>query len=247
MRKCHRSLLLRAMLTLTCLGLAAPGARADLVAVIGSNSNAAITTFLNASGHSATSFGSSVPASLSGYDAVVLLRSSGNATLQNFVLGGGLLITEWSASDWALDVANLLDADDTGGGGVGWGTLVTFTPDGIAAGLSASLANPYSDANRTEFFRHFANIGPTVDVLGTRPGGAAAIIGGASGSGSTLVIGYDWADGFPLLGSASGTLLLNALEYRAAAAVPEPGSMALFGVGALLLLRRAKRSRVVAT
>lgn len=238
-----------ALLAMASLSFVPQLAEASVVAVIGGNSNSSITAFLNNNGHTATDFGFSVPASLVGFDAAILLRANGNATLRSFVLGGGLLITEWDASDWALDVANLLNADDTGGSFVGTGTPVAFTPAGQAEGLSNGLGAAYSDGERTEFFRQLANIGSGVDILATRPGGTPEIIGGASGSGSTLIIGYDWADGFPSGSSASGTLLLNALNYNAQAvqAVPEPDSLALVlaSLGALSLVGSLARKRQV--
>jgi hypothetical protein len=230
-----------------CVASATPDrARADMVAVIGGNSNATITSFLNANGHTATNFGNAVPVSLAGFDAVVLLRTPGNATVQNFVLGGGLLITEWDASAWALNTANLINADDGGGAGfIGTGTLVTFTAAGVNAGLSAGLGASYSDGPRTEFFRNLINIGAGVDILATRPGNNPAIIGGSSGAGATLIIGYDWADSFPAGTSASGTLLLNALNYNpgGVAVVPEPSTLLLGALGAMGLLgyRRVRR------
>jgi hypothetical protein len=231
-------------------------ANADNVAILGVNGASAHTnmvTFLTGNGHTATAFGQATPASLAGFDAVVLLRYSGGAfpnaaistMVQNFVLAGGELITEAYEAEWAVDVANLLVADDAGTDTlVGAGTPVTFTPVGLASGMGDGLPNPYSDGGRTEYFRTFSNIGPLTEVLGTRPGDLPAILGGQSGLGTTVVIGYDWADGFPAGASNSGQLLLNALDYAPGALnVPEPGTMTLFALGALFAVRRGKALR----
>jgi hypothetical protein len=205
-----------------------------MVAVVGFNNNTTITNYLNANGFTATDFGGSIPASLAGFDAVVLLRTPGNSTVQNFVLGGGKLVTEWDASVWALNTAHLLNATDSGGGFIGTSTPVTFTPDGVAAGLSTGLSNPYSNLGATQFFRNLTGIGAGVDVLAIRPTNIPVIIGGQSGSGSTVIIGYDWAD-IGDQGAAigpSGQLLVNALNFNPN--VPEPTSMTLLGAMAVV-------------
>tara|TARA_R110002126_G_scaffold10615_37_gene48989 strand:- start:2403 stop:3143 length:741 start_codon:yes stop_codon:yes gene_type:complete len=218
-------------------------ASALVVGISGGGSASGMADLLNANGHTATYFGGVAPsaAQLSGFDAMVLVRTSGNTAVQNFVLGGGLLITEWSASSWALNTANLLDATDSGGSGLG-AQPVTFTTAGVAAGLSAGLPNPYSHGGQTEFFRSLTGIGAGVDILGTRAGGAA-IIGGASGLGSTLIIGYDWQDGgFDSVNNTnSEQILLNAVQYSATV-VPEPGALVVFAAG-LAGLGFARRKR----
>jgi hypothetical protein len=231
------------------IGIASAAANADQIGLFGVNSNAGITSFLTSQGHTVVDLNATglTPAALAPLQTVILLRATGNASLQSFVLGGGRLITEWDGSVWALNTAGLLTATDSGGGFIGTGTPVTFTAAGLAAGLGAGLPNPYSDASATEFFRTFSGVGGTTQVLGTRGGGTAAIIGGASGSGNTLIIGYDWADdGFAT--AASHQLLLNSLSFSVSAVTPEPGSIALFGIAGLGLagLRVASKRRKLA-
>jgi len=219
------------------------------IGLYGSNSNTDIASLLTSNGHTVTNFGgiAPTPAELSGLDVLILLRTPGNTDIANFVAGGGLLITEWDASEWALNTANLLDADDTGGGMIGTGTLVSFTAAGSA--LAQGVSNPYSDGGSTEFFRDFANIGPSVSILATRPGNIPAIIGGQSGSGSVLIIGYDWADGFDEANADSEQLILNAVNFQrqqTTVAVPVFSGLGMIlismlaGAGAIFFLKRQK-------
>jgi hypothetical protein len=189
------------------------GKTVSKVAVLGSNS-ASITTYLNANGFTATNFNSSIPSAavLAGFDAVVLSRIAGNATVDNFVRSGNLLVTEWDASAWALNTAHLLNATDAGGGFIGTSTPVTFSNNTLGNLLSTGLGNPYSNTGATEYFRTLSSIGSGVTILGTRPTNIPAILGGQSGTGYTLIMGYDWQDIFPASSSPSGILLKNALK-----------------------------------
>jgi len=216
--------------------LFAGSANAAIIGVFGNNGNTNITSFLNANGHSATNFGSSAPTSaqLNGYDAVIALRQDGNSDVKNFVLNGGLLITEWRAAEWALDTANLINAD--GGNNVFFGTNTPITQTSLALslGLGNGLSNPFADGGRTQFQWTLNNLGLGIDLLATRPGNIAAIIGGNVGTGYALINSLDWGDSFPSGGSASGTWLLNALNidsFQGSGQVPEPATLALLGLG----------------
>ncbi|MEZ5524248.1 MAG: hypothetical protein R3E62_04670 [Pseudomonadales bacterium] len=223
-------------------------AQADVIAVYGSNSNANVVTFLNNNGHTATNFGSAAPtaAQLVGVDAVINLRGNGNADVANFVNNGGLLITEWQGAEWALDTANLLNADGGGNLSIGTNTPITHTAAGLVLGLGDGLANPFADGPRTQFQWTLGNIGAGVDILATRPGDIATIIGGVSGSGYALINSLDWADSFPSNGSVSGTWLLNALNIELGEnRVPVVNTVALLGLGLVglsLVRRRAKNA-----
>jgi hypothetical protein len=194
----------------------ASGSKAMNVALIGSNNNANIVTYLTSYGFTVTDFGGTIPsaATLSSYQAAVLLRMDGNSTLASWVSNGGLLITEWSAASWAAGNV-LANVSSASAGSIGSGTAVTFSASTLGVKLRGTLTNPYSDGGATEFFYTFSNIGAGVEILATRPTNIAAIVGGASGSGYAFIIGYDWADGFPSTDSNNGTMLRNALNSGA--------------------------------
>ncbi len=223
-------------------------ANAGVIGVFGfSSSN--VTTFLNANGHSATDFGTSVnAANLSGLDAAILMRYPGNADLVNFVQNGGLLITEWSAADWAANTAGFFGSSISGGGFVGTGTPVTITPAGVAIGLDTGLSNPYSDSGSTEFFRNVVSPG-TGTVFACRPGDEV-VFGGEVGSGYVFINTSDWGDEFygglpPGAAANSGQFLLNMLSVQAAQ-VPEPASIAIWsalGVPGLFGTRRRRKAQ----
>ncbi len=234
---------------LTCAvlvtGLASP-VEAISVGLRGSNSTGAMEDFLDGNGFEATQISSGADYTL--FDAVVLLRTNpinaDSTNLANYVQNGGHLVTEWSASDWALNTANLLDAEDNGAGFAGLDTTVTFTTEGLAAGLGDSIGNSYADGGRTQSFRNLSNIGASVDVLGTRPGNIPAIIGGTSGLGSIIVLGYDWADSFPLANPDGEKILINAINYSNSSVSvpfkfsPSLGFLAVGGIGSWSCLRK---------
>lgn len=215
---------------------------AGLIGVFGNNSNNNIVNFLNANGHTAVNFGGSATAAqLEGLDAVIGLRADGNNDVLNFVLNGGLYITEWRAAEWALDVANMLNAD--GGNNISFGSNTNITQSDLALsmGLGNGLSNPYRDGQRTQFQWTLQNIGAEVDILATREGAIPAILGGAVGNGYAFINTLDWADSFGSGAHSSGTWLLNALSADVND-IPEPSTIAMFGLALLgLASRKSKR------
>jgi len=174
------------------------------------------------------------PATLTGIDVVFDIRITGNQALIDFVAGGGLLVTEFSGTNWVLNTAHLLTGTDASAGNLGSGTPVTFTSAGLARGLGDGLPNPYSDGSATEFFRNYTNLGPDVEILATRGANLPAIIGGSYGEGYIVGIGYDWGDAFIPNTAPTRQLIHNVL------AVPEPGSAALLALGSFVFLRRRR-------
>jgi hypothetical protein len=203
----------RCLLTMMIIVVLACSAFAQVskVATIGYNSGT-ITSFLNSNGFYATQFGTVPDATtLDDYDAVILLRVTGNSTLSSWVTNGGMLITEWSAANWALNTAGLLNASAPSGTGLGT-QPITFANTTLGNQLGANLPNPYSEGGQTEFFYTINSIGSGVEVIATRPSNEPAIIGGRSGLGYTFIIGYDWGDSFSSSSSLTGTMLVNTLN-----------------------------------
>lgn len=218
---------------------------AGLIGVFGNNSNDAIVNFLNANGHTAVNFGTSANAGqLAGLDAVIGLRADGNNDVLDFVLNGGLYISEWQAAEWALDVANMFDADGGNNLHFGSGTNITQSNLALSMGLGNNLSNPYSDGSRTEFQWTLQNIANNVDILATREGNIPVILGGSVGNGYAFINTLDWADGFGNGAHNSGTWLLNALSAKVGGHdIPEPSTLAIFALAILgLTSRRMKKS-----
>jgi PEP-CTERM motif len=224
------------------VGLPTAASAAQIV-LVGNNNNAQITSFLNANGHTVIPFA----AGYAGADVVILLRSVGDVALQNWVLGGGKLLTEWSGADWALNTANLINADVSGGGFIGTNTTITFTSAGSMAGLGDGVGSSFSAAQASEFARNITNVGAGAEIWATRPGGNAVIVAGQAGSGFVIANGLDWADA-PFNGSENQQVLLNSLKAFKIGAVPEPTTWAMMLLGFGFIggaMRSAKRKQKV--
>ena len=215
-------------------------AQAANVGIFGGHNEASIASALTPLGHTVTVFGSSTlsAGNLSGLDTVLMTRGgSGSADLTAFVAAGGKLITEWSAAAYG---GNLLGASVTDNyGSYFTNDSIVFTVNGIALDLGQGLGASYASSGATEFFQDFNTLG-TGAVMATRgSSGATAILGGAYGSGYVFVNGYDWADE----GGVGLTAVLLSNQINSGNGhndVPEPGSLALAGLGlaAVRLLRR---------
>ncbi|XOV90078.1 MAG: PEP-CTERM sorting domain-containing protein [Pseudomonadota bacterium] len=232
-------ILTRALLACFAAALSSQ-AVAGTIAVVGNNN---VASFLNSNGHTATAYGSAGSINYAGLDAVILMRTSGDASVSNFVFNGGLLITEWDAT-WTLNTANLLTPTDTGHPPYRPSDPVAITSAGIAAGLAAGMSNPFLDGGQSQHYRGLSGIGPDVEVLlEWSSDNVAVAIGGSYGAGSVLVNTLDWGDGFNGNGiNESEQMLLNMLNYSyTGAAVPAPMTVVLFGLGMILLGMSRKR------
>jgi hypothetical protein len=188
---------------------------------------------------------------LSALDMLIISRRAGTPEIKTYVQNGGSLITEWSATDWALNEGDLLSADAQIGFSpstfIATGTPITFTAAGLAAGLGNGLASTFSDEGSTQFFWPISNLDPAIEVLATREGGEPVILFGESGAGQVLIMAHDWndrsydpTDGIVL----NEQLLLNAVTFLTSdvATVPLPASLPLL-LGGLLMFAFPWRRR----
>lgn len=210
--------------------LALPNAaNAAQIVLVGNNNNTAISSFLNANGHNVIA----ANPGFTGADIVILLRADGSLDLQNWVLGGGNLLTEWTGADWALGSANLINADVSGGGFIGTNTTITFSTEGQTAGLGDGVGTSFSAGAASEFARTITNVGGGAEVWATRPGGVPVIVAGEAGNGFVIANGLDWAD--DLNEVSNRQVLLNSINAfgnrNQVAAVPEPATWAMMLIG----------------
>ena len=236
------------------------GASAAVVALYGKTEYPVdtnnIVQFLEQNGHTVVYSQVAAPdaAALAGVDAVIAIRSkTGNDAVRDFVLNGGLLITEWSSAEWVLDTAQLLDASIVKEENRGFDSVIHLTDEALAIGLGErGLGTQYSDQGRTEFMYDFTNLGSDVEVMGTLTDGSVVTIGGAAGDGYVLVNGMDWSDYFNAGNHASGQWLLNALEIDwsvipapgpGPSPVSEPALPLLLGIGMTALVVAGQRRR----
>ncbi|MDM7861112.1 PEP-CTERM sorting domain-containing protein [Alteromonas sp. ASW11-36] len=218
---------------------------AALIGVWGGNFSS-FQTLINGTGNSAVALNSSsTAADLAAVDQVWLIRTSGNATLLNYVSNGGVLITEWSAAEWAVDTVSMLNADVASISYQGNAVPVTFTQAGLDLGFGNATGNPYSNGGATSFFQSFTNIGNGVDIIATIAGGFNVGVSGAFGAGRVTALGWDWQD----LTDSGASSVINGLFFtdiinssvRQAADVSEPASVALLALALVGFSMRRKR------
>ena len=191
---------------------------ADIALYGDSRSRADIASFLEKNGHTIVYQNKHAPdsATLSKADIVISTRhteSEGNAAISDFVRQGGLLITEWNASNWALGTARLIDASVTGQTDFPTDSPINLTDTALQYGMGDNGIGPaYRDGLRTRVTSGVGHLGKGVEVFATLPNGDPAIIGGTTGNGYTLVNTLNWGDYFSIGKNTTGLWLLNIIN-----------------------------------
>lgn len=237
------------------IALAATPAAALIIGVFGEGSPtpAGLASLYDAQGFTADAYAPALlpdAALIDTLDVIVAIRVDITQAVVDRVADGALLITEWDASVSTLNTFDMLDATDNGGGNIGLGTMITLTAEGLAAGLGADLPSGAWDSpnTSTQFFRTFGAIGPSVEVLATRPGNIPVLLGGTFGSGRVLVAGWDWQDQLydAVIDTGNERFLFNALTYGVPVAqppteVPVPATALLLLLGLVALAAASRR------
>ncbi|WP_445372690.1 hypothetical protein ACH518_09375 [Methylomonas sp. HW2-6] len=218
-------------------------ANAANIAVYGGYYATDITNWLNTTGNAASNRGEAeiTGTDLLDVDVVIMDRTiSGNIALADFIYAGGKLITEWSSSQYGMNLLGGRASDNYDG--YITNDSINFSASGLALGLGQLIGASYRDGDRTEFFQDFDALG-SGSILATRgSSGAPVIVGGSYGAGYIFVNGFDWSDAFPSASSQTRQLLLNQIDPSQ---VPVPAALWLFGsaLAAVSRFGRIKRSR----
>lgn len=214
----------------------------------------------------APAVGSINAATLAGYDLFVLTEPFGMAAqertdLTNWVYGGGCLVIQ---TDSGLPLGNnadlVLNALDGGhingfngnsGGGVGLIVASTNSSNGpfgnlLGATFGASPGSPITPGSKTTIVgRTQSN---TVNLLGEIPLGAlGAGAGGVLIATDVLFMDFFVPPGTLYPNSNNGLLFMNFVAAQANGTphpdgtIPEPGSMALLGLGCVAFWRRRRQ------
>ncbi|MBL8820268.1 MAG: PEP-CTERM sorting domain-containing protein [Planctomyces sp.] len=215
----------------------------------GGGNRTVIGSWLSSQGHTVSYIDSSVASNFTGLDTFLSIRGNFDAgrlaNVSAFVSAGGGLVTEWSSIQFALSMF--------GGTGLGnnfIGTNTTIDINGVLHPVTNGISD-FNSGGQTEFNWNSNITGTTLTLLGTIASQNAIMVG-TQGSGRVVGLSFDWQDSpwSATTGSADSELnelLLNSVNWAGGAAqpVPEPASLAMWGVGALgVMFARRKRQQI---
>ncbi len=200
------------------------------------------------------------PLDLSGVSVVVALgMEDPGPGLRDWVLGGGLLITNFNSAFWAEGYLDAVSADSYE---VGFES-VRLTAAGVSRGLGADTLTAVNDPGVPEVFAEFESVGAG-QAWAVRDNGAPVIVGGRAGLGEVVLMAYDWADLTARfappeapgggLGSVGGTalepglmLVDSVIRFSPAelvtTTIPEPATFGVVLAAAVALAAVGKRRR----
>jgi hypothetical protein len=155
--------------------------------------------------HNIIDFGPTPPTaaqiSSNNLDIVFSDRGDGSADLNNWIMNGGVLISEillcsiidkgypCAGGPSAFDIAPCVCSSYAS-----VGPDATFLPDGIADGFAAGLPNNFGDSSNMNVFSSYSDTGGMDEILRSTVSGNTCSLYGSVGDGCVFILGFNYLD-----------------------------------------------------